>query len=276
MTMRVPCQYAIIQFMPYPETGEFANVGVVLACPQLRFLDTRIAPIKRTKRITDFFEGLEARVYREALRYIEGDLMRLGSAVNSGEVPARLAFDEITRPREALIRFGATRTIMASDHPHKTLQLLYDRFVERDFATKEYHETTMRQRLDELLVTADLRAYFTDTFVGDEDYPVKFPFVSTGPTASQIVIKPLNLTQEEPYKIFEHGNLWISRINRLRKHRRLPKTVLFAIDKASDGKKRLKAAEEVAADLREAGAIVEPLVHTDAILKVAEMAKPND
>lgn len=47
MSMRVPCQYAIIQFMPYPETGEFANVGVVLACPQMRYLGARLAPVKR-------------------------------------------------------------------------------------------------------------------------------------------------------------------------------------------------------------------------------------
>ncbi|WP_253275820.1 DUF3037 domain-containing protein, partial [Xanthomonas vasicola] len=50
--MRVPCQYAIVQFLPYPETGEFANVGVVLACPQMRYLGVRIAPHRRTKRVT--------------------------------------------------------------------------------------------------------------------------------------------------------------------------------------------------------------------------------
>ena len=31
---RFACHYAIIRFLPYPETQEFANVGVVLACPE--------------------------------------------------------------------------------------------------------------------------------------------------------------------------------------------------------------------------------------------------
>ncbi|WP_416203741.1 DUF3037 domain-containing protein [Xanthomonas euvesicatoria] len=274
MNMRVPCQYAIVQFMPYPETGEFANVGVVLACPQMRYLGVRIAPYRRTKRVTDFFEGLQARVYREAIRYIEGDLNRFSNAVTHGQIPANLAFVEITRPREALIRYGATRTIMSKGHPNDTLHQLYDRFVERDFATKEYHETAMRQRVDDLLATADLRSYFAEAAVGDDSYPVKFPFVSIANEAPQIVIKPLNLTHDEPCKIFEHGNTWLGRINRLRKHGQLPKTVLFAIDQATEGEKRIKAAAEVAADLRSAGAIVEPLRHTDAILTVARQAKP--
>ncbi len=32
-TGKVACNYAIIRFLPYPETEEFVNVGVVLACP---------------------------------------------------------------------------------------------------------------------------------------------------------------------------------------------------------------------------------------------------
>ncbi|WP_295913603.1 DUF3037 domain-containing protein [uncultured Xanthomonas sp.] len=275
MIMRVPCQYAIIQFLPYPETGEFANVGVVLACPQMRYLGARIAPPKRTKRITDFFDGLEARVYREALRYVESDLRRFGDAVAHGDVPANLAFGEVTKPREALVRYGMPRTIMSSGHPNDTLQRLFERFVERDFATKEYHETVMRQRLDDLLASADLRNYFAETTVGDDSYPVRFPFVSVTSEAPQIVIKPLNLTQDEPYKIFEHGNAWLGRVMRLRKHGRLPEKVLFAIDEASDGETRVRAAAEVVADLRAAGAIVEPLRHTDAILSVARQARPE-
>lgn len=30
---KLACQYAVVRFLPYAETGEFANVGVALACP---------------------------------------------------------------------------------------------------------------------------------------------------------------------------------------------------------------------------------------------------
>lgn len=274
MTMRVPCQYSIVQFMPYPETGEFANVGVVLACPQMRYLSAKLAPVKRTKRITDFFDGLEPRVYREALKYIEGDLRRLAEAVLNGSIQASHAFMEVTRPREALIRYGATRTIMANSHPHEVLEQLFARFVDRDFATKEYHETQMRKRLDDLLVTAHLRDYFVEGVVGSETYPVKFPFVSISPDTPQVVIKPLNLTQAEPVRIFEHGDSWIGRMDRLRRHGKLPETVLFAIDEATEGEGRIQAANEVIADLRNAGAIVQPIRDSEEIVRVAQKARP--
>lgn len=31
------CQYAIDRFLPYMETGEFANVGIVMLCPDAGF-----------------------------------------------------------------------------------------------------------------------------------------------------------------------------------------------------------------------------------------------
>jgi len=275
MNIRVPCRYAILQFMPYPETGEFANIGVVLVCPQMRYLGAKLAPPRRTKRVTDFFEGLEARIYREAVRYIEGDLKRLSDDVIQGRMRADYAFEEIARPREVLIRCGSIRTIMSSGHPSETLQALYERFVERDFATKEYHETQMRNRLDEMLVMADLKNYFVEATVGDDLYPVRFPFVNANFGRPTIAIKPLNLCQDEPYRIFEHGNAWLGRIDRLRKHGNLPKTVLFAVDQPKEGLNRIKAAAEIARDLRTAGALVEPLAHTDTILGIARQAQPS-
>jgi hypothetical protein len=28
------CNYAILRFLPYPETGEFVNVGILVTCQQ--------------------------------------------------------------------------------------------------------------------------------------------------------------------------------------------------------------------------------------------------
>jgi hypothetical protein len=37
-----PFEYALLRIVPRPERGEFVNVGVVLYCPTLRFLDARV------------------------------------------------------------------------------------------------------------------------------------------------------------------------------------------------------------------------------------------
>ena len=47
------CQYALLRFRPFAETGEFANVGIVLLAPEARFFGFRL--LKRYGRITQFF-----------------------------------------------------------------------------------------------------------------------------------------------------------------------------------------------------------------------------
>lgn len=278
MKTKVACQYAIVRFIPYAETGEFANVGVVLACPELSFLQAKLSPISRTQRVTGFFHGLVPRIYREAMKYVRAEIVRVADAVAEGSLPAHYAFDSIARPREALITFSQTRVILA-ESPAQALDELYERFIDRDFATKEYHEQLLTKGVNRLLTGARLRSYFEDRAVGDETFSVKFPFVSTNPDVPRLVIKPLFLAQEEPSKIFEHGGTWVQRIARLRKHRLLPGHTLFAVDIPMTGTgaaaKRMGAAKEIVGELKDLGVQVVQATNQRAVLDFAEQAKPT-
>lgn len=64
---KVACQYAIVRFAPYVETGEFANVGVLMVAPRQPYFGFKLET-RRHGRITRFFEELEPKFYREALR----------------------------------------------------------------------------------------------------------------------------------------------------------------------------------------------------------------
>ncbi|WP_312737424.1 DUF3037 domain-containing protein [Stenotrophomonas sp.] len=275
MKKKIACQYAIVRFLPYAETGEFANVGVVLACPDQGYLGTAFVPLQRTRRITDFFDGIEVRIYREAVKYLVKDVERLVEMVEKRKVPAAVAFAEITRPREALMTFSAPRVILGED-PATILQALYRRFVDRDFATKEYHEQLLNKGVSRLLATASLKPYFDHLAVGDDTFNVKFPFVSTSPDVPRVVIKPLHLAQDEPNKILDHGGYWVARVGRLKKHGRFPAHVLFAINEAIDGKKKRTAAKEIADELRGLGAEVVPVTDNAAILQFADLARPKE
>ncbi|MFP3758365.1 DUF3037 domain-containing protein, partial [Cupriavidus sp. SIMBA_020] len=62
--MKHACRYALVRFMPYPETGEFANVGVVVMSPTARFFGYKL--LDRVGRITAFFDELDVTVYKRA------------------------------------------------------------------------------------------------------------------------------------------------------------------------------------------------------------------
>ena len=39
MIKKLACNYTVLRFLPYTETGEFVNLGVALACPDLHWFD---------------------------------------------------------------------------------------------------------------------------------------------------------------------------------------------------------------------------------------------
>lgn len=273
---RLACQYAIIRFLPYAETGEFANVGVLLACPATGYLDARLMPTKNTRRIAAFFDRLDKRIYRNALNYLDDELARIRALirerVNVGPDFVQQTFAGLARPREALLRFSETRVVMA-DEPEVTLDKLFARFVERDFANKQYHDRILERGVRDVLVRADLREYFNPARIGTDELHIQVPFVHFRKGNPILAIKPLDLAKDEPNQVYEHGGYWLERIRRLKKHELLPDETLFAVQQPATGDARIRdAANEIIADLREQGVEVAAATDVKAIVDFARAA----
>lgn len=113
------CRYAIVQFTPYTETGEFANVGAVLMCPQTGFFDFKLQTSK-SKRVTDFFAELPRSVYLRAMQGIASELRRIAQMLESQRADGRPAimrnvFEGFVHPREAIVRFSKPRVVLTGD-----------------------------------------------------------------------------------------------------------------------------------------------------------------
>lgn len=271
---RLACQYAIIRFLPYAETGEFANVGIVLTCPETGFLDARLMPTKKTGRITGFFEQLDKKIYRDTLLYLDDELQRVRQMVcdaggRDGGVLVKQVFAGLTRPREALLRFSETRVVLAED-PATTLDKLFARFVERDFASKQYHDKLLERGVREVLVRANLREYFKPAEVGSESLHIQVPFVHMRDGQPTHAIKPLDLNKEDPNQVYEHGGHWLERVRRLGKHELLPGAMLIAVNVPSPADTAVRrAADEIVSDLREARVMVAEAADAKAIVQFA-------
>ncbi|WP_213604747.1 DUF3037 domain-containing protein [Pseudoxanthomonas japonensis] len=271
---RLACQYAIIRFLPYAETGEFANVGIVLACPEAGFLDARLMPTKKTGRITGFFEQLDKQIYRDTLNYLDDELQRVRQMVcvarrDDAGVLVKRMFLGLTQPREALLRFSETRAVLADD-PVLTMEKLFARFVERDFANKQYHDKLLERGVREVLVRANLREYFKPAEVGSESLHIQVPFVHMRDEKPTHAIKPLDLGKDEPNQVYEHGGHWLERIRRLGKHELLPNAMLFAVKRPALADTAVrKAADEIIGDLREEGVVVTEATNAAEIVKFA-------
>lgn len=250
------CQYALLRFRPFVETGEFANVGVVLMAPEARFFGFRL--LKRYGHITQFFHQLDRKVYlngkdlfKEELERFAVDLRRLALDDRQTQPDLTLArnlFAELVRPREAVLQFAEQRILLA-ENPEEKLGQLFDHYIERNFATKEYQERLLESTVRKLLFRAEVGAQYQREKIGTTDFTVNFPFVLSAGGAVQRVIKPLHLAQDDSTKILTHGGQWVDKVRRLRKRNALPEDVLFPVTAPRDDSGAYEAFSEIREDL---------------------------
>jgi hypothetical protein len=270
---QVACRYAIVQFTPYTETGEFANVGVVLICPQTGYFDFKLQT-RKYKRITDFFAELPRNVYLRAMQGIGSELRRIAKVLadnhkNGCPDLMREVFEGLVHPREAIVRFSKPRVVLTTN-PAEELVAKFDHYVDRSFATPEYVEIEMERRIKTLLSTLELVQAFRADRVGDDEVYARFPLVQRHGDTITKVIKPFNLDQTEPMGIYDHGGAWLLRVQRLRKRNLLPHNVLFAIRGPTQfDPKRYAAFEEIRNELGSEGVLT---VDEAAQERIAEFA----
>ena len=274
---RVPCQYAIVRFTPFIETGEFANAGIIMISPQERYFGFKLLN-RRYRRITQFFAELEPKVFRSAMRDLGNELERVHDLLKAHGFDRRLKlndidfaqgiFAEVIRRRESIICFSKPRVVLAED-PKEKIKELFSFYVERDFVTKEYRETVLEKRVRTLLYKAHIGDRFVREKVGDDEYKVAFPFVELFDHRPAKVIKPLNLAQDDSSKILEHGGKWIFRVQELKKRHALPEKVLFAVDGPTHEGSRHNAYHEAVEMLTETGVTVFPCRNTERIVDFA-------
>lgn len=270
------CQYALLRFRPFVETGEFANVGIVMMAPEARFFGFRL--LKRYGRITQFFHQLDRKVYlegrelfKEELDRFTGELRRLAldGRKTQPDIPlARNLFTELVRPREAILQFAEQRVVLA-DNPKEKLVQLFDHYIERNFVTKEYQERLLESTVRKLLFRGQMGTQYRPEKIGTPDFTVNFPFVLMADGKAQRIIKPLYLAQGDTTKILNHGGQWVDKVRRLRKRNALPKDVLFPVTAPQTDTKAYDAFTEIRDDLVTIDVQVVPANDESGILKFA-------
>ena len=270
------CQYAIVRFLPYMETGEFANVGIVMLCPDAGFFEFKL--LARVRRITAFFEELDSGIYRRAANDFKQELKRIRNwLVQQPERKmdvelARHLFGELTRQREAMMRFDNVRVVLADD-PAQQLDELFGHYVERNFATKAYQELLLDKSVRRVLTDAKLNKQYRPETLGEATkYHAKLPFVHREGERAVKAIKPLYLAHEDPAQIYDHGWAWFGRVNMLRTLHLLPDQVLFPVQGPVEARgERFDMFQEITAKMAANDVLVVPSIQTERIVEFARI-----
>ncbi len=275
---QVACSYATLRFLPYRETGEFANIGVVVWAPAVGFFEFK-TNAHLGKRIRGFFPDLEVGVYRQALKGSRGLLealhVQFAHQAMAGEDRHQALvnrFHELIRTREGLMTFGPAGALLAPSPDH-ALETLYQRLVLRQFTKHpEYHEAVMRRRLADCLRTWKLMDYYQlEVQVGDGRFHVTVPFAHVVDQRPTKILRPLDLDKKDSTNIYKHGDLWASALRRLREFDMLPEQVVIPVRLPQDAD-RNDAAQRVMRGLAEIGARTVSIEDQDALHEAAIVA----
>ncbi|HXE54706.1 MAG TPA: DUF3037 domain-containing protein [Tepidisphaeraceae bacterium] len=271
------CNYALVRFLPYRETGEFVNVGVVLYAPEVSQFDFRLTE-KRNRRVRAFFPEMDPEIYAAAVDSLRRELERqrtqfnsLGGLFNGERAVSEglTAFRSMLRRRESLIHFAEPG--MRLGIPQETLGDLFADYVLRSFAqTAEYQETIMRKRLRKCLNEWGLRnRYKSNKKVGDDQFHLTLPFVQFENEKPIAAIKPLDLNRPDPTAVYEHGGQWIQRFSRLARRGHLPPNTIVPLQFPPGAARR--AADEVAAELDALGVRTADFADLGRVRELAEV-----
>ena len=125
--------YAIIRVIPRVDRGEQINVGVILSCPAVDFLEARIEV--DASRLLALDGTLDVEATRANLESIPL-LCRGGAEAGPiGELPQRSRFHWLVSPRSTIIQFSPVHT-GRTDDPAAALEHLLDTMVRRGPANR--------------------------------------------------------------------------------------------------------------------------------------------
>ena len=123
--------YAVIRVVPRVERGESINVGVIVSCPDVSFLDARIE--LDIPRLLALDETLDVRRDPDQPGHDPGDLPRRRGRRPIGTLPQRNRFHWLVSPRSTVIQPSPVHTGRTSD-PAAALERLLERMVRRPSA----------------------------------------------------------------------------------------------------------------------------------------------
>ena len=261
-------RYSIIRFLPYAETEEFANVGIVMFAPTARYFDFQLS--NKWRRLSGFFDKLDRRVFAQGVTAFSEELARTRDM--AGQASAQWVFDDLVRPREALFRFSAVRAVMAKS-PQAKLNELFDHYVEHDFTTPEYQEKLIEKAVRGVLRREGLGERFHRAKLGAGALQFAVPFAELDEEGRALrVIKPMHLAYDDPLRILDHGNQWLGRLRHLERVKAMPKSLLLAVTQPPADTERFGAFEEVRRDLVNLGAVFAASPDAQALVDFAQAA----
>ncbi|GGX69011.1 DUF3037 domain-containing protein [Saccharospirillum salsuginis] len=255
------CRYAVVRFVPYPESEEFANIGIVMAVPKSNRFLFRLEI--NDVRYSRFFKNLPKGLYKQLAKDLESEYTAIQRLVSTNKANALQAFERLVVPRSNIVAFGGQRTLLLQNQPEKKLDRLFDHYVHHAFTRKEGHETRLkrqvRQVIDDLRLERPFRPHTFKLYEGE--LPVQVDLAQVVDEKVIKVIKPFYFDLTTKEGLWDHADKWIPKLVRLKRAGELPERTLLPLDHSSGNQRQLDALEDIKRELADLGTVIRAEEH---------------
>jgi hypothetical protein len=131
----IPYSFCVLRYVHDSVTSEFVNIGVAVFSTEIPFL--RAKSTIQYGRITRMFDRIDGERFKQAVRYIEDELNRLGESLWQRPLPfsdleptLELLLNRVLPKDDSAMQFAPVAYGVSTDLD-STLAELYDRYVER-------------------------------------------------------------------------------------------------------------------------------------------------
>ena len=209
----IPYEFSILRYVHDPLTQEFANVGLILHAPELRFMQARLNT--NYGRVSKMFGNIDGNRYRVALRHLQEQID--GYAL---QLPQLNLFDSDLRLEAFLARLLPVDDSSlrfekggggVTDDPSKACEKLFTRYVTStegqtsEGRTREDVWRTFRRPLDRLALSKHL----VPKTIAASDYTYEFEHAWKNGLWN--VYEPISFDLVDEYAIREKANKWLGR-----------------------------------------------------------------
>ena len=205
MKYKTIVSYSVIRFMPYPELGEFVNVGIVALDHDSCEFDY-ILNANHRGRVNSFFEELEKDYFTKIVHGTVKTLQALKKSELNGfqlyKTDAMKLFRNFTAPIESIVYYDTPQVQLFKCGFKEAIQSLHKNLILRqEKKSKTYQEGEMAKRLKSSLSSHErLKSKLLyDVKLGDES-GVYLPVTCTT-VEKKRGIRVLNLNKTEPNQI---------------------------------------------------------------------------
>jgi hypothetical protein len=217
--MNMHFTFTVLRYIHDPVSGEFANVGVLLYAPEIRFLDAKCTPTYG--RISAYFADFNPEHFKRMMKHIERRTWELSQTLD------KLPFDgqpktaqdcaaRVLPQDDSSLQFSPVVGSGLTVDARLELSQLYDRYVDRYSRKQEKpsrsDDDVMRTFRDPLAQRQVLSRLTRKRITGNDD---EYEFPYAWKNGRWNACEPVSLDLVESGSIIDKANRWLGRAHNL-------------------------------------------------------------